>query len=244
MKPSEVGALLPATAFNIALDESWDDWRSLTIKVQAAETAGLPLGRALTTFFEQGEEGLLLPEALRRNLSAVAPADMKTVWIRIVTNVIYMRAIDITIRGDGSPLGLSPDVEASELTTTTDDDPNADDDLDPAFASIPRANAMNREMSKSGTDALPDSSFRFLAVNDEMISMRRLFRRGIAIAVRGFSLRVDPRTGTVEQLGLMGAAPTVDPAAVRSDGTPSERRRWWQLRGTSSTPPTEAPEGS
>jgi hypothetical protein len=82
-----------------------------------------------------------------------------------------------------------------------------DDDLDPAYAAIARATAMNRAMVESGTDALPDGFMRFLTVTDERISLRRVFRRGIAIALRGLTMQVDPQTGAVQTIRLMGRRP-------------------------------------
>lgn len=220
MTPSEVGELVPSGAFNIALDESWDDWKLITIKVQGAETAGLPLEDALATFLEKTDDGFLVSEQVRGNLGTFAPKGTNSVWVRIVTEVIYMRALQITIQGEGSPLGGEDVVEASELTMDGDlDDSSADDDLDPAYAALARATAMNHAMVESGTDALPDGFLRFITVTDERISMRRVFRRGIAIAVRGLSLRVDPQTGAIQRIRLMGYAPEVelDPAASPSE---------------------------
>ena len=93
-------------------------------------------------------------------------------------------------------------------------------------------------MLVSGNDALPDGVLRFLKVNDDMIAMRRIFHRGIAIGVRGLSLRVDPRTGAVEAIRLMGRAPVVDPDAVESDVDPLKQRPWWKFWGSNpeSTP--------
>ena len=66
---------------------------------------------------------------------------------------------------------------------------------------------MNRAMVESGTDAPPDGFIRFLTVTDERISLRRVFGRGIAIALRGLTLQVDPQTGAVQQIRLMGHMP-------------------------------------
>jgi hypothetical protein len=57
------------------------------------------------------------PSRIRGNLATFTPMGTASVWVRIVTEVIYMRALQITIQGEGSPLGGKDDVEASELTT-------------------------------------------------------------------------------------------------------------------------------
>ena len=165
----------------------------------------MPLEDALGAFLERNDDGFLVPEQIRGNLATFMPKGTTSVWVRIVTEVIYMRALQITIQGEGSPLFGEDDVEASELTMDGNvDDSKADDDLDPAYAAIARATAMNRAMVESGTDALPDGFLRFLTVTNERISLRRVFRRGIAIAVRGLTMQVVPQTGAVQQIRLMG----------------------------------------
>jgi hypothetical protein len=79
-----------------------------------------------------------------------------------------------------------------------------DEDLDPDYAAVARAGAINRKLIENGTDLLPNGFVRLLSVSDDVTSVRRVCRRPMAIGVGGLSLRVDARTGEVEEIRLMG----------------------------------------
>jgi len=77
-------------------------------------------------------------------------------------------------------------------------------------------------MYESGTDALPDGFTRFLTVGPDYITARRIWRRPLAIGVRGVTLEVDRRTGEVVRLGWMGQPlrSLAPPAAAEGTGQP------------------------
>ena len=70
---------------------------------------------------------------------------------------------------------------------------------------VARARALNEQMRKSGTDILPDGFVRFMAVSDEAVTVRKVWRRPIAIGVKGVTLEVDKYTGDVLRMGYMGS---------------------------------------
>ncbi len=187
------------------LEESYDNWDAIRIRFEAAEVASLALEDAVGAYLERRDSSYYLPASLRQNLRAFAPDSLRTVWVRIVTEVIYMRAMRVTIVG-GTPsyYPIYDDVSSAELGEDKADPEIAEEDLDPAYAAIARANAMNRKMIESGTDVLPDGFVRFLSVSNDSITVRRVYRRATAIGVGGLSLRVNARTGEVEELRLIG----------------------------------------
>jgi hypothetical protein len=202
---SEPGELPPSWGLHEELEENYADWEAVRIRVESAEHASLALEDALRAYLERRASSFYLPASLRQNLRAFAPDNLRTVWVRIVTEVIYMRALRVTIIGSTPAYYLiDDDVSSAELGDEDVDPELAKEDLDPIYAPIARANAMNRKMIKSGTDVLPDGFIRFLSASDGSITARRVYRRAIAIGVGGLSLRVDARTGKVEELRLIG----------------------------------------
>jgi len=202
---SEPGELPPSWGLHEVLEESYDDWEVIRVRIESAETANLALEDAVRAYLERRDSNFYLPESLRQNLRAFAPDDLRTVWVRIVTEVIYMRAMRVTIVR--SVPDLYPDfdeVSSAELGDNEADLDISEEDLDPTYAAIARASAMNRKMIESGTDVLPDSFIRFLSVSDDATTARRVYRRPIAIGVGGLSLRVNAQTGEVEKLRLIG----------------------------------------
>jgi len=219
---SEPGELPPTWGLHEMLEESDDDWEVIRIRVESAEHASLALEDAVRAYLERRNSSFYLPTSLRQNLRALAPNNLRTVWVRIVTEVIYMRAMRVTIVGSAPDYyPINDDVSSAELGDDEADPELAKEDLDPIYADIARANAMNREMIESGTDVLPDGFVRFLSVSDESTTARRVYRRAIAIGVGGLSLRVDARTGEVEELRLIGR--NLSPSRA-INGDPSDDR--------------------
>jgi len=201
---SRSGELPPSWGIHELLEESYEDWKLIRLRIETAERAGLELAAAVDSFLDSRDSTFYLPAELKQNILALAPPHVKNVWVRIVTEVIYMRAMRVTIVPEDSFDPLDDDVSAAELGDDDVDPEIARDDLDPSYASIARANAMNRELIESGTDALPDSFIRFLSVSEHSTTARRVFRRPMAIGVGGLSLRVNAGTGEVEAIRLIG----------------------------------------
>jgi hypothetical protein len=170
-------------------------------------------------------------------MSALAPDDLGPIWVRIVTEVIYMRAMQVTVVAESGFDLTDDDVSEAELGDYDEKEGQTepdDEDLDPKFASIARATALNRELMESGTDVLPDGFIRFINVSENVVTARRVYRRGIAIGVGGLSLKVNPQTGAVEHMRLIGRdipgrrrpaeEPSEDPELEDSPTEPSEQQ--------------------
>ena len=97
---------------------------------------------------------------------------------------------------------ITPPAQTTTVVVETSAD--ADDKLDPIYGAFARAQAINRVLMESNTDRVPGGIVRFLSVTDESVSMRRIWKRGIAVGVRGLTLEVDWRTGKVLRIGPMG----------------------------------------
>ena len=204
---SEAAELPPALAMMLSIDARHEDWSSVRIGIESAETTALALEDAIAAFLERRGSRLYLPPALRQNLRALASRDLEKVWLRIVTDVVYMRALRLTIVSEPDLFELATKKTYAAGLDYKDDESDPDSaevELDETYAAIVRANAMNQRMIESGTDVLPDSFIRFVRVSDEFTTVRRVFRRPTAIGVGGLSLQVDARTGEVGALRLMG----------------------------------------
>jgi hypothetical protein len=67
--------------------------------------------------------------------------------------------------------------------------------VDPGLASYIRAQALNKSIMEADYDDLPEVFTRFISVSDESVALRKIWRRGLAIGVKGLVLQVDTRTG-------------------------------------------------
>jgi len=204
---TDAAELPPAFSMMLAVDDSQLDWSSIRIGIESAETSALALEDAIATFLERRGSRIYLPPALRQNLRALVSRDLDKVWLRVVTEVVYMRALRLTIVSEPELFEIGSKETSSAGLGYEDDGYEAaaaEVELDETYAAIARAHAMNQKLIDSGSDVPPDSFIRFLRVSDGLTTARRVFRRPTAIGVGGLSLEVDVRTGEVEAFRLMG----------------------------------------
>jgi len=196
--------VVPGDAVNMAAGGIMDDWESVTLRVQAAESYALDLDDLLEFAIERDSVGrMILKQPYRDKIGFCAGQSSDSVWVRIVSEVLYMRAAQISIMGgSGEP---DDELRASELTLERDSAPDeAGEVLDPAFAAIVRAQAINKAIRDDGADVLPDGFVRFLSLSENYLSMQRIWRRPVAIGVRGLTLEVVSVTGEVLSSGMIG----------------------------------------
>jgi len=161
----------------------------------------------------------------RAYLPLMSGAQTGTVRLDLISEVIYARSLDISVSrrgssGDDDPLlasELEPDLPASadEKNPGSDDgnDPEvpasiaappatatdvpSDHAIDPGLGAYARAAAINDVLIEANTADTPSGAVRIISATEDSILIRRIFRRGVAIAVRGLTLQVDAETGEV-----------------------------------------------
>jgi hypothetical protein len=171
------------------------------------------------------ETRYVLKSDYREHLEFLAQPLSDRVWIQVVTEVLYIRGMDIAVQTrtsfdeeeglKASELEIDDSHEESkseqEITSvqetpskeSSDGNEEEDDELDPAFGAFVRAKAINELLAESGVSDTPDETFRFLTVTDNSVSMRRIWSRGLAIGVRGLILEVDKHTGEVLRVDVL-----------------------------------------
>jgi hypothetical protein len=200
---------LPGYVRSLVFLEHVDDWSSIEVRIPSSESYSLDLEDLLERILEPNREGTRtqrLKEEHRAQLRNYTNPSLKTVYVRIVSEVLFVRAVQITVNYDlafDDILQDLDDVEASELGLS-DLGTGADDDLDPTIVPVERARAINESMKKAGTDTLPNVLTRFLAVGDDSVTVRKVWRRPLAIGVRGITMEIDRNTGDILRMGPMG----------------------------------------
>jgi hypothetical protein len=202
--------VLPSHVATMMMGRQKDNWTGIGIRVPSAGAYSLDVDDVLDLLVDSSRDGTyrLKQEHLDHLLTFPDP-NLDTIYVRVVSEVLFARSIQATMFYDPSLLDdLDDGVEASELglqDLEDGDDDDSDDDLDEEFAPIARARALNEQMKKTGTDILPDGFVRFMAVSDEAVTVRKVWRRPLAIGVRGVTLEVDKYTGDVLRMGWMGS---------------------------------------
>ncbi len=217
----DLNRLIPSEVVNVILGTAWRDVKTITLRPRGAESYSLSMAGLIDLLLDEipgGERTAYgLKDEYRRHLSFVADAGSESVWIRVISEVLYFRALDVIIRTE-EEFDEDDAVQASELTAV-DTEPDSigtegTEALDPALGPYARADAINQTFIHSHADEYPGSFMRFLAVTDDSVSVRRVWQRGLAIAVRGLTLEVDTKTGRVL------ASEPIRQGSVRRRGSP------------------------
>ena len=241
----EMNSLVPSEAINLVFGSAWNDDKAVSIRINSAETYSLGLQKVVAMALDESGPDTLLREPFRNHLWLIADQATDSVWVRILSDVIYARSVDIIIQ---SRNGFEEDeaAQASEFVseveqsvtvieeqaaanlsaggsdsqadaqggeavsetgvrqTETVSETVPDHDLDPAYAAFVRANAINEVLIEANADDVSGSLLRFVSVTDDSITVRRVWKHGVAIGARGLSLEVDKFSGAVKQSANMG----------------------------------------
>jgi hypothetical protein len=106
----DADALVPTEAINLVLGTAWNDDKILTIRLNSGETYSLGLQKVIGVAIEDTDQGSALKSPYRDNLALLADPQSDSVWLRILSDVIYVRSIDIIIQSQSA---FEPDEEAS-----------------------------------------------------------------------------------------------------------------------------------
>jgi hypothetical protein len=106
----DADALIPTEAINLVLGSAWNDDKILTIRLNSGETYSLGLQKVIEVAIGGSGQGAALKSPYRDHLELLADPQSDSVWIRILSDVVYIRSIDFIIQ---SQSGFEEDEEAS-----------------------------------------------------------------------------------------------------------------------------------
>ncbi|MHC4416921.1 MAG: hypothetical protein ACYS0G_16765 [Planctomycetota bacterium] len=205
----EASALMPVELANLVPGTSFDDYKGITVTVSSAEMYSLALDSVLSLLVDEDatDDGAryVLKEQYRKFLPLMGLAESEGVFIRVVSEVVYMRSIDFVVQPAQPPDEIE-DIPPPDMTSVRKPPPEAVvQEGDPTIVPFHRAVEINRLLMASNNARLPSGVSRVLSVTDKSASLRYTWSRGLAVAVRGLTLEVDKNTGAVLRLGATGA---------------------------------------
>jgi len=109
----DVNALVPTEAINLVLGTAWNDDKAVSMRMNSAETYSLGLHKIIEAALDKTEAGAALKTPYRDHLDLIADPGSDTVWLRILSEVVYVRSIDIIIQ---SQSGFEEDEEDTNAT--------------------------------------------------------------------------------------------------------------------------------
>jgi hypothetical protein len=219
--PIEVAPLIngPATPARLAVSVQAGDSETYSLSVDTIVEQLLEIAEE-----QDGTKFTLKPEHLA-NLSLAADPRTGRAYLVTVTQVLYVRSVEATIRRrEPTPEGDSADgvPEQSEPATEGPAEPvesaAAVYGADPAVAAILRGKAMNEAFNQSGSEDGVGEGVQIVMATDDSITLRRTWPYPLAVAIRGITLEVDTSTGAVLRMGPLGIElPTQPPPEPKPD---------------------------
>ncbi len=210
-----VEALIPAEVINLTTGDHWKGQKGVAARAGSAESYSLSLDTLLSLLLDEmpdaGDRRYVLKESYRSRLPLVAQQGSGRVWIRVISEVVYMRSLDITVQS--VVLDEIQDVPPPDLTAAPKP-VKAAPKGDPMLRPFERASRINQLLAESGTDHLPGVTTRIVNVGDSGVTLRRILQYPVAIAARGMTLEVQSETGAVLRMGPIGTPWPRGPAPV------------------------------
>jgi len=230
---TDLETVIPTEAATLIAGSADPRTLAVTMRAGSAESYSLSLDAVIRLLLDDatgdGGSGFVLKPAYRENLDLVADSLTKRVWLQVISEVVYIRSADITVRTFaatpkeeevtvGEFAHVQDSVREPSTAAGTGDPaqatvPGLSDTalgmhavtrLDPLYGAFVRAQAINDILADSVGDDVPGSRMHFISVSDESVALRRLWPRGLAVGVRGLVLEVDASTGRVLRSGPMG----------------------------------------
>ena len=204
---TSVETMIPPEVISLTTGDQWQDATSITITIGSAELYSLSLNALLALLVEETDDadgrGYVLKPEYRSRLPLVAQLGSGRVWVRVISDVLYMRSMDIAIAA--VHLDDMEDIPPPDLMSA----PKPPSEMapiegDPLLHPFERAGQINRLLAASGTDLTPGVVTRIISASDSGTTLRRIWQYPIAIAVRGLTLEVQSDTGAVVRIGTLG----------------------------------------
>lgn len=163
---------------------------SVSVQIGEAESYSLSAQTVIEQLVEIVDRGdgpkTRLREEHLRGLPLAADPSTGRAYLAVVTEVLYIRSIEMTLRNR----------TASDSTSTLD--------AAGAIAATRRAEELNAALAQSGIEDRVGGSIEFGMVTDDSLTLRRHWPHALATAVRGVTLEVDAATGEVLRTAPLG----------------------------------------
>ena len=98
LSDEQANALVPSAAINLVFGSAWNDSKAISIRVNSAETYSLGLRKVISAALDSSGPVQVLRAPYRDQLSLIADPTGDSVWVRILSDVVYVRSIDIIIQ--------------------------------------------------------------------------------------------------------------------------------------------------
>ncbi len=205
-----LSGLVPIDALGIGLNLSSERVSHVVVRIPAAESYGLSLARVLPHLVTSEDEWCARPSEdflkfVGRAAVRLSSTEKESVYLRVVTEVFYARAIDISI-GSAKSFGVG-----GRARVAGSEKPGVDGEADGKPSASQTATELYSRVQADldRTQTLPGASVEVIGYSDRSIGLRTVYERPIAIGFRGLVLKLAKTSGCFTEISFArSSAPT------------------------------------
>jgi hypothetical protein len=176
--------------------------------------------RAVKPLFDQNIRATCLNKCLKAaaddQLAGPPASSSKYYYVRIITEVFYARALDVSLVSKSS-FGARAELEAvAQAQASTGNAPSPISFQNPGVPAavtkepslLTGSDLVGRTQAQLGERLkVPGGSVQLVSYSDSAIGMRRLFDRPVAIGFRGVTLEVERASGAISRVTVSSGSP-------------------------------------
>lgn len=214
---SDLSALIPAEALSLNITAS--SVESVSLKIPVAESYSLSMEKVFNKLFDTKSDRTAAPneefEGYLRVALLQAKSSQKTkvdqsqdkiseiskkehIYLRVITEVYYARAFDISIFGSnsfGSTLNYAKPPEANTAIEDTEESPEDysyfNGVIDSSAPTDSGSYISKIKGNLASTQTVPGGTIQVLHSSESTIGLRRVYDRPIAVGFRGMNIKVE-----------------------------------------------------
>jgi hypothetical protein len=225
----DLSALVPIEAMGLGINISRSSIDRVNVKVPAAESYALSAAKVMDKLFQHptysndgkpiwranSESPLtgslpFVDAVANREACASEGGNSNLVYLQIVTEVFYARALDVSLFSSDT-FGMraqlaSPTTTIGAQALPTDDSglpemSAASLDIEGLDSATAKALLTKLQSRLGTTQTVPGGSIQIVNYSDRSIGLRRVFDRPIAIGMRGITVEYNPATQSFDSIG-------------------------------------------
>lgn len=213
----DLSALVPIEAFSLGVNITSSNLSRVSVKVPAAESYSLPIADIQVKVAEHYGNTWKLNERLweaAKFQTSYKGEPNKHVYLRVITEVYYARALDVSLFSSssfGGRANFQPLVAPDGFTA-----PDMKSDAINSSGTGSLSNSLSSIQARIGTSrTVPGGAVQLVSASEQSVGLRRVFDRPVAIGFRGLLLDVDLKHGTVVISTTGGFGPTLNGPEIR-----------------------------
>ena len=168
LSDEQANSMVPSEAINLVFGSAWQDNKVVALRINSAETYSLGLRKIISAALDETGADIVVREPYRNQLSLIADPAKASIYMRILSDVVYVRSIDIIIQ---SKAGFEEDEEAMASEFVVEDSVTVTEvEMDASDKEQQGGQAASAETSSQDAAELDDDSGNGEVIHTETVT--------------------------------------------------------------------------